>query len=1121
MATPEEGAVAEWLQALGLAVHAEAFRRNDITFDVLRHLSDADLKELGLSLGHRRILMDAVRRLDVQTAPPPLVPPVVPPPETPGHGERRQITVMFCDLVGSTKLSERLDLDDLRTLIHAYYSSCCNLIEAAGGFTARLVGDGILAYFGYPMAREDAAECAVRASLRILETLAAAPLQGGAALNVHIGLATGMAVISDMVGTGFAERHAATGLTPNLAARIESLATPGSVLISDETRRLAGGLFMYADMGWHQVRGLDNPVRVWRVIGESLSSVRFEAQRSEVHECVGREAELATLMESWLSAQQGASRIVSVVGEPGIGKSRLLRTASEQFARSSGRIVLLQCSPDQVATPLHPLVAWIRREARISAGTPSENLANLAAWLGGAATRLDLALVAELLGLAMPEAQALLPKLPDQRRNLTRDVLLRQLERHCESAAVLFMLEDAHWMDGPTEEFLRALFRHMRGKPFMALLTSRPPERRDWSDVGTVAEIRLEPLQAADAERLIRSVSRGQELSPAVVDLILSRTDGVPLFIEEMTATVLQSPCARAGAQPLGAREPLPPLDIPWTLRDTLMARLERLEGAKEVARVASALGREFTFALLLRVTGLPQQHLAATLDRLVEAQLLFQRGTPPAAEYIFKHALIQQAAYDGQLRHDRQALHARIVHAIETHQPQTARDEPGLMAHHCREANLPDQEADYLYAAGVASTRVVAVAEALSCFTRAEELVARLPPTPRNVARHIDIILGLMEAGRFAILPRRLMELGALARRLSGADGVACDATTVSAILFQEGRALLYSGRYTEARRIFSEIRQLGRDRGSLQIGMKPGSALSMNLCCQGLFNECLEFIHEGNIGHYKATGSFIDYISGLGWIGYASCQSGPGEAGLRFADLSVEEAEQLQSPIYVAGARIWRSHALMAVRRLDEAVADARTCVELSQVHSVPYLGWHGLVFLALCLCRASRFDEAKAALAEARVLLRVAEGQWSLLDYLPAIEAEMACFSGDHARALALADEATAAAQTVGGYFAEAMAWRVKAVSSIATGAEPDAAEALLVHALRLYERGGARAEQAFATLTWAHALQAAGHEARARPWALVAAQQASAHGFDLARCEYAASAVLREPEPQRQA
>ncbi len=1108
MSTPENNDLAPWLHSLGLGMHAENFAKNDITFDVLRSLSDEDLKELGLSLGHRRLLMSAVNQL-------PDGKPGRPAGAAPGfvdQGERRQITVMFCDLVGSTGMSERLDLDDLRSVIHAYYSSCCNIIEEAGGFTARLVGDGILAYFGYPTAREDAAECAIRASLKIIETLASGRLSGTSRLNVHIGLATGMSVISDMVGSGFAEHHAATGLTPNLASRIQALAPAGSVLVADDTRRLAGGLFTYADMGSHQLAGLEKPVRVWRVVGESLSSVRFDARHTQVFECVGRGAELNTLLESWNLARRGQCNIVTVIGDAGIGKSRLLRTASDQLARSSGG-PLLQCSPNQATTPLHPLIDWVRREARVAGSNGSENFEHLAAWLGGTATRLDVALIADLLGLPVGDAGALPPMPPDRKRSLTREVLLRHFERLCEAAAVLFLLEDAHWMDGATEDFLRALFQRMRDRPFMALITSRPPVRQDWSGAGTVTEIRLEPLQHLDAEQLIRNVCRGKNLPPAVVSLILAKTDGVPLFIEELTATVLESGLLHGESGNLVMEGPLPPLDIPSTLRDSLIARLDRLNDAKEVARVASALGREFTFSLLLRVTGQSPARLTVALDRLVEAQLVFRRGVPPAAEYVFKHALIQQAAYEGQLRSDRQALHARIVHAIETHQPEIASHEPGLMAHHCHEANLPAKEVDYLYAAGLASTRMVAIVEALSYFSRAEKVVAGLEQTPHNVRRHIDILLGMMEVGRFAILPKKVMELGALASSLSRIDGVTCDDETLSAIMFQEGRAHLYLSHYTEARRIFSGIRQLGRERGSASIEMKPASALSMNLCCQGLFNETLEFINEGNVGRYKLTGSSIDYISGLGWIGYATCQMGPGDEGLRFAELSVREAEQVQSAIYVAGAHIWRSHAMMAVRRFDEAVADARRCVELSQLHSVPYLRWHGLVFLALCLCRTGRFDEAARSLEQARSLLaQTADGEWSLLDYVPAIEAEIAGCRGDHAGAMTAADRAIAVAHDLGGHFAEAIAWRVKAASSLRTGADPQQAQALFDNAVRLYELGGARAEQAFATLTWAHALHLSGHAERARQWAQAARQQARSHGFALERCEYGASALL---------
>jgi class 3 adenylate cyclase/tetratricopeptide (TPR) repeat protein len=1019
-------------------------------------------------------------------------------------GERRQVTFMFCDLAGSTRLSERMDPDDLRDVLHAYFSSCCKIIEDAGGFTANLVGDGILAYFGYPTAREDAAECAVRASLRIVESLAHQPPGGAGRLEVHIGLATGMAVIADMVGEGFTERHTATGLTPNLAARIEALAEAGSVLVSDETRRLAGGLFTYADMGWHRLRGLERPVRLWRVTGESPAATRFEAQRRQSSECVGRDAELAVLMRSWRDACAGHRSIVTVRADAGLGKSRLLRTAVDALEGETQRVVLLQCSPHQAATPLHPVIAWIRREAGLGAAAP-DDAERIGAWLGEGATPHEVALVAHLLGLDTPH-QALLAALPpDRRRALACDLLVRFFGRHGAAAPVLFMVEDAHWMDGATEELLRLVFARLRGSRFAAWITSRPPEQRDWQGVADrAAAVQLQPLSPVHAEQVIHNACHGRRLSPASVSLILSTTDGVPLFIEEMTAAMLET----------GAREDASALrpGIPWTLRDGLMARLERLDGTRDVARMASALGREFTFRLLQQVTGHPPAQLRELLGRLVEAQLLFRRGEPPAEEYVFKHALIQQAAYEGQVKGDRQALHARIVAAIEAHQPDLAAREPGLMAHHCHEAGLARQEVDYLYAAGLASTRMVAIAEALTYFTRAHEAVQRLAPTPDAVRRHIDILLGLMEVGRFAILPSRVMQLATLARELAATEGVHCDAATMSAILFQEGRAHLYSSRYTQARRIFTQIRQLGRDAASRLIEMKPASALSMNLCCQGLFNETLAFIHEGNIGHYKGAGSFIDYLSGLGWIGYASCQM-TGEAGLRAADLSVSEAQQMQSPIYVGGARIWRSHALMALRRFDEAVADARECVELSEQHAVPYLGWHGRVFLALCLCRAGRLDEAAAELGTARALLAsAAGGEWSLLDYLPAIEAEIACFRGDFARAMAAAAEAIALAQSLGGYFAEAIAWRAEALSRVATGSDPAAAQAAFDRAVALYERGGARAEQAFSTLLWAHALQRAGHAGRARDQLRAARAQAWQSGFDLARCEQGAAVML---------
>ena len=1099
----------QWLEALGLGAYADAFADNDVGFDALRLLSDADLKELGLSLGHRRILQDASERLHLRGA----ARASATAPWQGRQGERRQITVMFCDLVGSSELSVRLDPEDLRSLIHAYYSSCCRIIEESGGFIARVIGDGILAYFGYPTAREDAAECAIRAGLHIVESVGRERLEGRSRIDVRIGLATGVSLISDMVGIGFSELHAVMGQTPNLASRIQSLVEPGAVAIADETRRLAGGFFIYADHGSHRVKGFNEPVQVWRVVGESRSGGRFDAQHSAHVDCIGRDAQLNALQDAWDQVRQGSCRIVTLVGEAGIGKSRLLRTASERLGPPPGLRVFMQCAPSQASTPLHPLIDWLRRDIGVTPAGAAEDRARLDAWLGGDATLLDLSLIAEFLSVPLPggDAQPLLP--PDRKRHLTREVVLRHFERHCDTSPGLLMVEDAHWMDGATEDFLIALFERMRERPLMAMITLRPWHPRRWANAAGSSEVTLDPLPRADAKQLIRNACRGRRLPAEVFELILAKTDGVPLFIEELTAMILESALLHEEGNALVMDGPLPALDIPSTLRDSLMARLDRLSDIKDIARIASALGREFTFSLLAQVSEEPTHRLVAALDRLVEAQLLFQRGVPPDSEYVFKHALVQQAAYDIQLRSDRHALHARIVRAIETHQPKVALHEPGLMAHHCELAGMTDREVDYLYAAGLASTRIVAIPEALSYFSRADAAIAGLEPSARNAKRNIDIILGMMEVGRFAILPSRLRALSERARNLSRMEGVTCDATMTAAILFQDGRTKVYSSQYAEARSIFQEIRRLGVDHGSTPIERKPASAFGMNLCCQGLFNETLEFINEGNIGYYKESRSFIDYIAGLGWIAYASCQTGSVDDGLRLGHLSVREAEHVQSQIYVAGAYIWRSHALMAIRRLDEAVSDAKHCVNLSTVHKVPYLGWHGLVFLALCQCRSGDLDGATDSLGQARALLsQVEDHQWSLLDYLPAIEAEIACFRGDHARAMQSADEAIALAGAIDGHFAEAMAWRAKAISSIRSGGNPDDAQAFFDRAMQWYERGDAKAERAFSALLWAHSLQLAGHAQPARRWASEAKSLADRHGFDLSRCEHGASALV---------
>ncbi len=1106
--TPDDCKTKEWLKSIGLEIYAEKFVKNDVSLEILHSLTNSDLRELGVSLGHRHILIEALRQTRTFEQKPGLHASIS------DHAERRQVTVMFCDLVGSTELSAQLDLDSFRTLMHEYYSSCCQIIEASGGFIANLIGDGILAYFGYPNAREDAAECAMHSGLEILKRLGSGQLAGQSNVRVRIGVATGLTVISDMMGVGFSEQNVATGRIPNLAARIQALATPGSMAVADETRHLAGSMFEYADMGWNRFKGFDQLVRVWRVNGELEAKARFEAHRSELLECHGRHPELEILHKTWHRVGQGICHVGFVMGDAGIGKSRLIYELVNSLDSVPVLLAQMQCSPNQAGTPLYPLISWIRRVAGVTDRDPEGNRQRLESWLGEDHDPFDLILLADLLVVPVQDLDNLPAMAPDRKRLLTRDLVINHFERHCRLGPVLILIEDLHWVDSSTKDFLGFLFQKLRDQPLLGLLSSRTEDTPSWVDGQYEVRLRLQRLGRHDAEKLIQSICHEKSLPASVVSEIIDKTDGVPLFIEELTATVLESGDLNAESGKPKREGHQWTIDIPTVLRDSLTARLDRLGSAKKIAEIASVLGREFSFSLIAQVTGKSIDFLTVSLDRLVEAQLLYQRGTAPEAEYIFKHALVKDVAYDGQMKIKREEIHGRIVDAIVNYDPELARREPGLMAYHCELGNRPTDAVEYLRLAGLASTQIVAIAEALKFFERAYELIRPLPMTPYLAEQQIRIIVGWMEVGRFAILPDKLIELGERARYLISLEGVTCDAETKAAILFQEGRAQLYSGRYSAARGLFVSLRKLGIDVQSTSIERKPASAFSMTLCCQGLFDEALAFSNAQNVEYYKRPGSLIDYISCLGWIGYASCQTGHIEEGLFFGDLSVREAKSVQSEIYLGGAYVWRSHALMSARRFAEAAADASQCLELSKVHTIPYLRWHALVFLALCECRGGNFDEAQRAIDQARILLshEVPKGKWTLLDYIPAIESEMACFRGEYSKAIVLAEHAIEVAGPIDGYFAAAIAWRARAISLIRLGKDLGAAQESFEQAVSMCELGGARSELTFGLMTWSHALWSAGHLELARKANLKALNLADRYSFDIKMCEYGSYIAL---------
>jgi class 3 adenylate cyclase len=663
--------IAAWLRGLGLEQYESAFRDNAIDGVVLPRLTSDDLKEIGVAqVGHRRKLLDAIAALGAPApAPSPSAVEATTPPlqanpavaATQSGGERRQLTIMFCDLVGSTALSARLDPEDMREIVGAYRCSCANLIAKAGGFVAKYMGDGMLAYFGYPQAHEHDAERAVRAGLALVEAVPTLTTAAGIPLQVRVGIATGLVVVGDLIGTGAAQEQAVVGETPNLAARLQGIAEPGTVVIADGTRRLLGNLFELRDLGARDLKGLAGPVRAWAALRASSVESRFDAlHTSGLTALVGREEEFELLLRRWSKAKQGEGQVVLVSGEAGIGKSRLTAAFLERLAPEPHTRLRYFCSPQHADSAFHPIIGQMERAAGLTYDDrPQAKLDKLDAVLAQTSTSpLDAALFADLLSLLNDGRYPALELAPEQRRQRTLDALMSQLVGLARRQPVLMIFEDAHWVDPTSLEVFGRTVDRIKTLPALLIVTFRPEFNAPWLGQSHVTSLTLNRLGARDAAGIIAGLVGNKTLPEDVLAEIVERTDGIPLFVEEMTKAVLEAESEGATRRTVAAA-PSPSLAVPASLHASLMARLDRLGPAKEVAQIGAAIGREFSHALLAPVARKQEAELGSALDRLVQAGLLFRQGVPPQASYLFKHALVQDAAYGTLLREKRRALHA------------------------------------------------------------------------------------------------------------------------------------------------------------------------------------------------------------------------------------------------------------------------------------------------------------------------------------------------------------------------------------------------------------------------------------------------------------------------------
>jgi class 3 adenylate cyclase/tetratricopeptide (TPR) repeat protein len=852
----------QWLAELGLAQYAEAFRENDVDGAVLKELTAEDLESIGVkSVGHRRKLLSAIAQI----------------PRPPAHSsrqelrssdassltiqeaERRQLTVMFVDLVGSTALSNQLDPEDMRSLLTDYQNAVAGAVAKFEGNVAKYMGDGVLCYFGYPSAHEDDAERAVRAGLAICAAVNAIATPSGAKLSARIGIATGLVVVGDLVGVGAAQEEAVVGDTPNLAARLQSLAAPGRVVVAPSTRRLVGDVFSFEDLGAQELKGIAGTHRAFAVLGEKASESRFEARTSgAISPLVGRQHELALMLERWSRAKLGEGQLLVLTGEAGIGKSRLTRAMIDSVTHEPHIRLSYQCSPYHSDSPLYPIIQQVAFAARFEPDDTNEDkLDRLERIVAG--TKTDRALFAAMMGLDIEARYGPLGITAQQQRARTLEALATQLAALAADRPVLFVLEDAHWIDPTTLELIDLCLERVACSRVQMLITARPTFQHGFGGHPIVTKLALNKLGRDQVSEIVRRLTGGKAFPAEVLNVIADKTDGVPLFVEEMTKTLLESGELHETASAFELTGPLSRLTIPATLYDSLMARLDRLQPVKQVAQAAACIGRDFDYGLLKAILPLDDDALQDALDRLSRAELIFRRGTPPDAKYVFKHALVRDAAYENLLKTRRQSLHAKLAAVLEKEHAA-----PEILAQHAAAAGNNELAVRSWLAAGESAVSRSANQEAASHFRAAIRLLEDSP----GLADHNALKLHLYSALTSVLmvsLGYGSDEVGKLASKTVELCRTLGDHKKLAAVLWQ---AWLFN--YTRANLDYAlavarELHERMRDADDQTARIVAYTTLGLTLFARGEISAALEELETAVRTDQAAEGGAVAYQYGM----------------------------------------------------------------------------------------------------------------------------------------------------------------------------------------------------------------------------------------------------------------
>jgi predicted ATPase/class 3 adenylate cyclase len=1039
--------------------------------------------------------------------------------------ERRQLTMMFCDLVGSTALSTGMDPEDLRDVIASFLNRCSAAIKRYDGFIAKYMGDGILAYFGYPRAHEDEAERSARAGLDILDAMAdlnaAVPRPPGVELAVRIGIATGPVIVGDQIGEGAAQQIEVVGETPNLAARLQTIAQPNQIVVSAATRAMLGDHFDLEDLGAHELKGFAEPVQAWRVLSARDVASRFAATRiGSSAPLVGRQDEVGLLLRALEGSCHGRGQVVLIQGEAGVGKSRLLEGLREATGKDH-LWMAMRCSPFHTASPFHPVIEHLKHAFGWQPeDTATQHLAKLEAGLAGFRT-LPLAesvrLFADLMSVPAPEERYLsLSMTAQQQRDATLDAIVAWLIEAAERAPVLMAWEDLHWADPTTLETLGMLIEQVPTVPMLVVATYRPELRPPWPQRSHMTPITLSRLERPEVETMVSHLVGGRSLPREVVDHIVAKADGVPLYVEELTKAIIGSGVLEVRGDSYVLRGALAQLHIPATLQDSLMARLDRVPRLlREVAQLGSVLGREFSYDMISALTGIEEPMLQSGLGQLVADELLYQRGRPPRSRYFFKHALIQEAAYQSLLKRTRQQYHQQVAKLLEDRFPEVVSVQPELVAHHYTEANCPAQAIVYWHKAGVAAASKSAKVEAVDQFRRGLALVEALSDARERAERELDLQMALGPAlfatkqdrpdvGRtYARASELCQQLGDHSRRFTALRGLQLHYLN----LLEMGKSQHFA---EEAMRVAERLGDAGRLVGAHM-------ALGVTLYCQGKLELALPYFRRG-FEMFDENMQFPDWPGSHPGV---QCQffpmliswmQGYPDRSLEELRAAVRSAETVEHP-YTLAQTLCFAALLHIFRHEPSAAADcAERALRICEEQRIAQWQAFALCAHGWALGVSGEWEEGLAQIGQGVDGYGLGANQHVLL----ALQADAQLAISKPEAALTSAIAGLKVVEKTGGAPLEAELYRLKGEALLASAVTVGEAEAAIEQGIAAARRQNAKSWELRAAMSLARLRQRQGRRAEARDL-LAPVYGWFTEGFDTADLKKAKTLLDKLGEP----